>query len=160
MDQSKKKINFKSYKMSMIPEHFRKTILEWTNEGNEYLYEEQPERMTLLEQWLYDQELKIDEPIYRRTDWDPILRAQEGDVIKSTRVSSWSRNRMIPDAKYEGIKSVLLILEKTTVKGVDVMEISSYFEEEEVLLAPANFFVEKREGNVLYVKYIHNVLSE
>lgn len=75
-------------------------------------------------------------------------------------MSSWSRNSHIPNAKYENIPSVLLVLEHTIVRGIDVQSISSYQHEQELLLAPANLFVETKDDDTLYVKYIHNVVSE
>lgn len=139
--------------MPLLPA-IKETILEWTNEGHEYLYQEQPERMKSLEHELSNQSLHLDFQLYRRTDWHPIMQAQTGNIIPLDRVSSWSYNVDIPNAKYEGIDSVLLILGPGIVKGVDIADISSYKEEQEVMLAPAKFYVESRKGDILYVKYI------
>lgn len=51
-----------------IPESIRDTILEWTNEGSDYLYDESPDRMNLLEKWLFQQQIQVLNSIYRRTD--------------------------------------------------------------------------------------------
>ncbi len=137
-----------------IPQDIKNTILEWTNEGHEYLYQEEPDRMKSLEQWLDHQPLYLNTPINRRTDWSSIMQAQPGDIITLNRVSSWSGNVEIPNAKYENIDSVLLILDRGLIKGVEISNISSCPEEEEVMLAPARFSVKSRIGDVLYVKYI------
>lgn len=137
-----------------IPVGIAETILEWTNEGHEYLYLEEPERMTQLELFLKTCKFEIDGDIYRRTDFKPILTAQKGDSIDLNRVSSWSTDLNIVNAKYENMISVLLILGSEIVNGLDVSHLSSHPDESEILLAPIKLFVIDRTDDVLTVKVI------
>ena len=127
-------------------------ILEWTNEGHEYLYDEKPKLMGEVEKWLSTQTAEIDS-IYRRTSWPTIMSALPGEVLVVPCISSWSRNSEMPDQKYEGIDSVKLILSsEDPVRGFDVEKISPYHEEEEVLLAPCTLVVLSRKDDVLVVQ--------
>lgn len=136
-----------------IPSNIRDVISEWTYEGHSYLYDEQPANMKVLEDYLSDQSTSID-TIYRRTDWLPVLQAKIGDVIKLTRVTSWSYDRQIPDQMYEGVSSYLLILSNAKVKGIDVVDISFYKEEDEIMLAPCTVLVDDKIEDTLYVSYV------
>lgn len=139
--------------------NIHETILEWTNDGFEYLYEEQLPRMKQVERYLANERTYVD-IIYRRTDWAPILNAQRGDLIQLTRVSSWSFSPDVPNQKYDGITSRLLILRTAEVRGIDVSDISSFRSEKEVLLAPCSLFIEKIDHDVIEAKYVYDVISD
>lgn len=136
-----------------IPKNIRKIISEWTYEGHSYLYDEQPDNMSVLEDYLDTITTHVDK-IYRRTDYHAILNAKVGDLISMNRVTSWSFNKDIPDAMYEGMESVLITIKNDDVRGVDVTDISFYKEEEEILLAPCLLYVETRDLDVLKVSYM------
>lgn len=89
-------------------------ISEYAYEGYLYMYDEQPDNMRQLEQFLSEQSLHVS-TLYRRTDWSPILKAQTCDTLILNRVSSWSYNDIIPNAMYDGIASVMLILSDATI---------------------------------------------
>jgi hypothetical protein len=125
-------------------------ILEWTQEGYLYLYEEQPNNMKQLEKYLGSLK-EYAGIIYRRTDYK-ILEAKIGDILKIERVTSWSANSTIPDAMYEGVESVMLILDGWII-GQCIADISFFKEEEEFMLAPCKLKVIDRQGDILYVQY-------
>lgn len=138
---------------SPLPESIYETILEWTNEGADYLYDEAPDRIAELDEYMRSQHLHV-KALYRRTNYGPSMKAQVGDVIELPRISSWSRNIDMPDLKYEGIPSVKLILRDVDVRGLDVASISPFPSEQEVLLAPLSLRVIKRDHDELLVKPI------
>lgn len=138
---------------TIVPKNIKSTISEYTYNGYLYLYEEQPENMRDLENYLETQSIYID-IAYRRTDYHPFLNAKAGDILKLTRVSSWSRNNVVPNEMYEGTTSVMLILENTYVRGLDVTPISFFKNEEEILLAPCEIYVSSITDDVLTIKYI------
>jgi hypothetical protein len=135
------------------PADIVETILEWTQEGNTYLYNEQPEAMAAVEGYLRTQEVDVIY-LYRRTDRPAIMSAEVGDVIDLDRATSWSWDAETTDDMYEEVESVQLILSDTRVLGLDLMDISAFPEEEEVLLAPCQLVVTRRSGDELYVDYI------
>jgi hypothetical protein len=129
----------------------KETIQEYAYEGYTYLYDEEPERMRELEVYLSKQKYHA-RVLYRRTDYPPFLRLKEGDTFHSSRVSSWSETCVVPNAKYEGIESVLFVLYECDVDGLDIQHISPYPEEREVLLAPCHFKVmDRREDRITIV---------
>lgn len=128
----------------------RALIVEYCEEGYLYLYNEKPAEMAQLEQFLGNETYDVD-ILYRRTDYAPFLNLQIGDTLDSTRVSSWSLFEDMPNAKYEKIASVMLVISDTQVHGRDIANISGFTEEEEVLLAPTRFRVVNRKGEYLYL---------
>lgn len=136
-----------------LPESIYETLLEWTNEGADYLYDEAPDRITELEEYLSSQRLNV-EALYRRSNWKPLMQARPGEVLKLPRISSWSRNAEMPDLKYEGIPSVKLILRQADVPGLDVASISPFPNEQEVLLAPLSLRIISRNDDELLVQPI------
>ena len=129
-------------------------IQEWCYEGHSYLYDEQPADMKLLEAYLDSQTTLTVGSIYRRTDRAPVMEAQEGDVIRLDRVTSWSGNPDICDAMYEEVESCMLVLVDELVRGVHVTDISFYKDEEEMMLSPCTLKVTKKSGDVLECSYI------
>lgn len=141
------------------PKEIVSALLEWTNDGYEYLYDENPELMKKVEDFLIKKRTKIS-TIYRRSDWIPILNANQGDLLELNRISSWSYDYDMPNQKYEGIDSRMLILNNSIVKGMDIDDISPYKDEQEIILAPCLLFVEKKEGDILYVKTINKIIED
>lgn len=135
------------------------TIQEWVNEGYEYLYQESPDRMKELETYLLKQNSQIS-ILYRRTDWPPMLNAKSGDLVEMNRISSWSQSSRMPDQKYEGIPSVMLILRQSQIRGSDVSEFSPFKNEREFLLAPCHLFVEAKNGDILEVRYVDRYVKD
>jgi hypothetical protein len=133
-------------------------ILEYTQEGYLYLYEEQPENMEKLHSYLSSQQLQGEVVLFRRTDWEPFLKAKEGDKIINNRVTSWSRDDMIVNDMYDGVDSVYLILENfDKTRGVDVSTISIYKDEHEILLTPSIFTIVTREEDIIWVRVENNI---
>lgn len=117
----------------------------WTNEGYTYLYDAndkygKPKLMNELEDYMLTQAYDVD-VIYRSTDYQPFLDAQEGDVIVNDRVSSWSLDLDVARVVYEGTESVLLTIESSTIPALYLGGMSSFPEEYEVLVAPGRFQV-------------------
>jgi hypothetical protein len=133
--------------------NIRLTIEEYTNEGYEYLYDEQPSEMEALEKYLQQQKYFARE-IYRRTDYQPFMNCKKGDILNSNRVSSWSLSYDIPNSQYEGIDSIMFILHSQNVNGLDISNISPYGEEKEILLTPCKLMVVDRDGDEVIVKCI------
>ena len=138
-----------------VPLNIIDTIEEWTEEGHQYLYEQNLERIKELEQFLKQQNINIDESgLYRRTDWDPLMKAKAGDIIDIVRLTSWSLNENLPDTVYQDCKSVKLIIENQTIAGIEVSIISAYPKEQEVMVSPCKIRVNERNDDFLKVSYI------
>jgi len=81
----------------MLHDLLRDSLREYSQEGYQYMNEEQPENMQMIEDWLDNQQIFLDFNLYRRTDYEPYLSLQEGDTILLNRVTSWSSSEEIPD---------------------------------------------------------------
>lgn len=138
-----------------LPESIRETLQIWTEEGPDYLYENEPNSIRELTQFLDGRSLFVPE-LYRRTNYQPIMELRTGDSILVPRLTSWSRNPLMPDWKYEGIPSVKLVLRNTTVKGLNVSDISLYHGEGEVILSPGKLVVKSRFGDILLVDFLQD----
>lgn len=79
------------------------------------------------------------------------MNAQIGDIIQITRLSSWTYNRSIAEVIYEDSEFVILTISNQDVSGIDIMDISTYKEEMEILLSSGKFKVISRIGNELTV---------
>lgn len=88
------------------------------------------------------------------------MNSQIGDIISMNRVTSWTYDSEIADAVYDGVESVKLILRRANVRGLNIIDISSFPEEAEILLAPCDLYVQDRKGDLLEVSYVNNVVND
>jgi hypothetical protein len=135
-------------------------LQEWSEEGHLYLYDEQPEAMHRLETYLETQVSHYD-LLYRRTDWAPFMTAEVGDVVVNNRCSSWSQENLYINDMYDGVPSVLLVLENQDLPAVEMAGISSWTIECEALIRVGAFEVLTKsvdpisDSPTLYLKYHH-----